>query len=221
MKKRSLLSLIIPLCALSGCSYRGDYKPLRDGDALLAGSFVMRYDSFKVIDEHIKANDTFCLYLSLEGCSSCEKFLEGFKVVNQENKVLTFHMESPQNNADLAKLFEAYPDFNNGEYPSMYIVDQGKIESLPFDKVNSETRLRNTLKRKISLVDQYYFSSPVFDYVEALEKAGLTQATLIELDFGSPAQIGRYKTVKEETEGPLFIQQKDGLLDIRISTISK
>ena len=87
MKKRSLLSLIIPLCALSGCSYRGDYKPLRDGDLLLREAFEIRDDSFANVDRHIKANDTFCIYFSKEGCSACEDFLDGFKEVVQEKPV--------------------------------------------------------------------------------------------------------------------------------------
>ena len=221
MKKRSLLSLIIPLCALSGCSYRGDYKPLRDGNLLFADGFVDRVGSFKEIDQHMKANDTFCLYFSLEGCSACAKFLEGFKEVNQENRVLTYHLEVPQNSEEIASIYEAYPDFKTDYTPSFFIVDQGKVESVPYDKVNSETRFRNTLKRKISLVDHYFFDLEIVDYVEALEKAGLEKATLIELDFNNAPQVGKYKTAKSKTEGPIFIHQKDGLLDIKISTISK
>ena len=221
MKKRSLLSLIIPLCALSGCSYRGDYKPLRDGTLLFSDSFVSRDDTFEEIDLHMKALDTFCVYLSLDGCSSCAKFEEGFKVVNQENKVLTFQMESPRDNDDLAKLLAAYPDFNNGVFPALFIADQGKVEYLPYDKVNSESRLRNTLKRKISLVDHYFFGEGIVDFAEALEKTEFTQATLIELDFANANQVSHYKTAKAQTEGPIFIHQKAGLLDIKISTISK
>ena len=221
MKKRSLLSLIVPLFTLSGCSYRGDYKPLRDGNLLFAESFVERDDTFKIVDEHIKANDTFCIYFSLEGCSACERFVEGFKEVVQENKILTFHLEAPQKADDMLSLYEAYPDFKVDYSPSFFIVDQGKIESIPYDKINSETRLRNTLKRKISLVDQYFFESEIVDFVEALEKAQLQEATVIELDFANQNQVNQYKIAKAQTEGPLFIHQKEGLLDIRISKVTK
>ncbi len=90
MKKRSLFALLIPLCALSGCSYRGDAKPLRDGNLLLSESFTSRDDTFEVVDQHIKAMDTFCIYFSLEGCSACERFTEGIHCFN----VLIYNFKS-------------------------------------------------------------------------------------------------------------------------------
>ncbi len=221
MKIRSLLSLIVPLCALSACSYRGEVKPLRDGDFLIRDSFEIRNDTFEVVDQHFQAKDSFCLYFSLEGCSSCEKFLEGFKTVAQESKILTFHLEAPQKADDMTKLYEKYPELKSEYSPSFYVVNDGKIESIPYDQINSENRLRNTLKRKVSLVDNYFFGAPEVDFSLALEKAQLNEATLIELDFSNASQVSKYQTAKAETSGPLFVHQKAGLSDIQISKISK
>lgn len=221
MKKRSLVSLIIPLCALSGCSYNGDAKPLMDGDLLLRESFVVRDDSFTTIDSHIKAKDTFCLYISLEGCDSCALFENGLKKVAEENKVLTFHMETPQKKDDIISLTSAYPAFDIQYFPSFFIVQGTNIEKIPYEQVNSESRLRNTLKRKIMLTNNYYFESETVDYVAALNKANLNEATLVQLDFSNGDQIAKYQTVKNETDEPLFIHQKPGLSDIQISKVTK
>lgn len=221
MKFRSLLSLIVPLCALSACSYRGEVKPLRDGDFLLRDSFELRNDTFEVVDQHFQAKDSFCLYFSLEGCSSCEKFLEGFQKVAIESKILTFHLEAPQKAEDMTKLYEKYPELKTEYSPSFYIVNEGKIESIPYDQINSENRLRNTLKRKVSLADNYYFEAPEVDFRVALEKAQLNEATLFELDFGNASQVSKYQTTKAEISGSLFVHQKAGLSDIQISKIVK
>ena len=221
MKIRSLLSLIVPLCALSACSYRGEVKPLLDGDFLIRDSFEIRNDTFEVVDQHFQAKDSFCLYFSLEGCSSCEKFLEGFRTVAQESKILTLHLEAPQKADDMTKLYEKYPELKSEYSPSFYVVNKGKIESIPYDQIKSENRLRNTLKRKVSLVDNYFFESPEVDFLLALEKAQLNEATLIELDFSNASQVSKYQTTKSETSGPLFVHQKTGLSDIQISKISK
>ena len=221
MKIRSLLSLIVPLCALSACSYRGEVKPLRDGDFLIRDAFEVRNDTFEVVDQHFQAKDSFCLYFSLEGCSSCDKFLEGFKKVAQESKILTFHLEAPQKAEDISKLYEKYPELKSEYSPSFFVVNEGKIESIPYDQINSENRLRNTLKRKVSLVDNYFFEAPEVDFSLALEKAQLNEVTLIELDFSNASQVNKYQTAKSETSGPLFVHQKAGLSDIQISKITK
>ena len=221
MKKRSLLSLIIPLCALSGCSYRGDYKPLRDGDILLREAFEIRDDSFANVDRHIKANDTFCIYFSKEGCSACEDFLHGFKEVVQENKILTFHLETPHKKDDMIALFQAYPDFDVNYSPSFFVVDAGKIECIPYDQINSESRLRNALKRKVSLVDQYYFEAETVNFKAALEKTELSEVTLLELDFSNDISVNLYKTYKANHDEPLFIHQEDGLTGMHISKVIK
>lgn len=221
IKFRSLVSLIIPLCALSACSYRGETKPLRDGDFLLRESYQKRDDSFEVIDQHLTAKDSFCIVFSLEGCSACERFYEGFEKVAIESKVLTFQLEAPQKMDDMTKLFDKYPDLKTEYTPSFYVVNEGKIESIPYEQIDSENRLRNTLKRKVSLTDNYYFETPEVDFKLALEKAQLDEATLFELDFANASQASKYQTAKQETSGPIFVHQKAGLSDIQISKISK
>jgi len=221
MKKRSLITLLIPLCALSGCSYRGEAKPLRDGNLLLSESSTPREDTFEVVDQHIKAKDTFCIYFSLEGCSACERFTEGFKEVVQENKILTFHLEAPNKADDMLKLYEAYPDFKTSYSPSFFLVNEQKIEEIPYEQINSESRLRNTLKRKVSLIDRYYFEGENIDFTTALNKAGLSEVTLIELDFAVANQVDIYYAYRLEYDEPMFIHQKTGLEQIQISKIFK
>lgn len=221
MKKRYLLSLIVPLCTLSGCSYRGEAKPLRDGDLLLRGEYVVRADSFEQIDAHIKANDTFCVYFSLENCDACELFEHGFKNVVSENKILTFHLERPSQYSDIQNLFNAYIDFATDTYPSFFLVQGTKVEPFSYYSIDSESRLRNTLKRSVSLVDNYFFEATGVDFALALTKANLESATLIELDFASSVQVEKYKTIKQEKTGPLFVHQKVGLADVEVSQITK
>ena len=221
MKKRWLLSFIVPLFAISGCSYRGDATPLRDGNLLLSDQYVQRDDSFAQIDHHLQAGDTFCVYLSLEGCSACERFEGGFKEVVVENKVLTFHLEYPKRSADMTALCEKYPAFNTDYSPSFFIIENKNIEVISYDTINSASRLRNTLKRKISLVNEYYFEGENIDFTSALNKTDLSEVTLIKLDFENDNCKQKYKDYKSEHNEALFIYQKPGLHDLEISKLSK
>lgn len=221
MKFRSLIGLLIPLCALSGCSYNGEAKTLLDGDLLLRDKFEIRDDSFDVIDQHLKAKDSFCLYISLEGCSSCAKFLEGFQDVVMENKILTYHLEAPSKSDDIKKLYAAYPAFETNYSPSFFVINEGAVESIPYDQINSANRLRNTLRRKVTLTNHYLFESENVDFNSALTKLGINEATLVELDFKDQEQVTQYKTIKGSVEGTLFIHQKNGLTQLKTSKISK
>ena len=219
MKSHRLLAFILPLVALSGCSYRGDVKPLQDGELLMRGSYEVRSDSFAIVDQHIKANDSFCIYFSLEGCSACEEFDEGFREVIIENKLLTFHLDYANKKDEIDQIYASYPELRSQYAPSFFICEGVKFTELEFSTINSESRFRNTLKRNVSLSDHYFFENEV-NYQEALNKTEFTSATVIELDPANEEQLGKYHEELKK-EGAMFIRYKVGLPSISIGQITK
>lgn len=219
MKSHRLLAFILPLVALSGCSYRGDAKPLLDGDFLMRGSYEVRSDSFAVIDQHIKSNDSFCIYFSLEGCSACSRFEEGFRVVNEENKILTFRLDYADKKEEIDLIYATYPELKVDYTPSFFVCEGSKFTELEYSSINSESRFRNTLKRKVSISNHYFFEHEV-NYQEALNKTEFNSATVIEFDPNNQEQLTQYHEELKK-EGAIFIRYKAGLTSISITQISK
>ena len=215
-----LLSLALPLTMLSGCSYRGSVKPLQDGDFLLRDSYVVRVDTFETVQQHMKAGDSFCLYLSQSGCGSCEEFEKGFKVVNAENKILTLHLSYTTHHDDIKKLFNLYPELYTETAPSFAIAENGTFTDVPFHQINNASRLRNALKSRVSLSNHYYFENAC-DYKAALGKANVNEATVIEYNPNSDEQISVYQSTLNSKDGAVFIHPNPSLENIQIYQITK
>lgn len=220
MKARRLVSLLLPLVALSGCSYRGDAKPLQDGDFLVRDSYVVRHDTFEELDRHAKANETFLVYMSLEGCSACESFEEGFREVVSENKLLTLHYEFIADKAEIDQMVVDYPNLKAQEAPALFLMEGPKITTFDYDSISSESRLRNALKKKVSLSNHYYFKNET-NYQVALEKGEFDEATVIELNPTDHDQLTIYHQTLDSTESAVFIRHNTSLTSIQISKISK
>ena len=220
MKACRLLALLIPLTALSGCSYNGEHKPLQDGDFLVRDSYEVRHDTFEELNQHVKSNDTFTVYFSLPGCSACERFEEGFKEVSKETKILTLHYEYGTDATEINQIFINYPTLQSEESPAFFLMNGSQVEQMKYAEISNATKLRNKLKRTVSLSNHYFFSKAA-DYSVALSKTNFKEATVVEFNPTNSDQVSSYRKILDEDKGLIFIRHNQELETISVSKISK
>ena len=220
-QRLKLLLLVTPLAILSACSYSGDVDITLNGDQLLSGSVIIGDNSFETIDSHIKAGDSFCLWISQDGCSACETFYDVFKEVNGELNILAFHFNITTQRPEVSKFFEAYPDMTTDYSPAFYVISGRTFTIIPYSKLSSTTKFKNALRDEITFSQRYYFESTNPDFNVALDKIGFTKATVIEVDLGNVSHSTQYKSCFESLEAPYFIHQINGLETFNTFAISK
>lgn len=204
IRLKHLLSLVLPLIALSGCSYRGSINAMQDGNILMSESYERHIDTFETVDCHIKLGHPFCLFISMDGCYECEKFEENLPSVIESNKLLLLHLEIKNGSNEVNRFFEAYPEAKPENLPSVIIVEGRNFNILPFEQINSKSRFVNTLKRNISLTNRYYVTGD-YGFMSVFNKTGLDNAALIMFNSKMEDHIQKYNEKLSTIEGPLIV----------------
>lgn len=223
IRLKQILPLILPFATLSGCSYRGPVNAFIDGELFMSGEYHQRLHSFDTIDKHTQLGDSFCIFFTSNGCYQCEKFESNFQKVNKENCLLTYHLGvgySVEANNELSKFYQKYPSTFVKEIPYFIVVDKGEFTIMPFEKINSQARFKNNLKRNISISNRYVFKE-TFNPVNVLDKAGLTSATVLLFNSERESDITKYQTALNEIDGPIFIHDSPQITEFTLNEVTK